>query len=297
MFQENGNISYKDRRNTLNTSFARLFKAIDEMNYDELKTLEPKKNWVKIGEGGFGIVYKAKHKYLDIDFALKIFEPHPFSEGSADEKRFLKEAKILFSLKHKNIITVYDFFYYEDKPTIKMEFFSGKNLNEILNKIGRLSLDKSKTLIKTVAKALNYAFEETGIVHRDLKPSNIMAAQKEQFRVIDFGLGIYIEEELQSRLTKTGERVASGNYTAPELSKDPKLIDIRCDIFSLGVIWYECLINRTPGGYGLKEALNDEIKEISNDYLNVVMKCLENNPSKRFQNYKELLDAIDKLDD
>ena len=247
-----------------------------------------------IGQGGFGLVYKVKHKYLEQFFAIKIFRQHPFSTGIHDKERFFKEANILFNLSHPAIIRIYDIGLYNDKPFIKMEYFQGKNLNEILVRYGRIKYDKALRLVKTIADALSYAVEKLGVVHRDLKPSNVMAAIPERFKVIDFGLGIYIEDELRTRLTQTGETVASSAYTAPELQANPQLINCACDIYSLGAIWYECLLGRVPQGTGIEEALNAEIN-VPPAHKKVILRSLQFDPNKRFRNWNEFQTAISDL--
>src|SRR5690606_1310738 len=119
--------------------------------------------------------------------------------------------------------------------------------NQILQDVGSLGVDKSIIAMQSITSAISHA-HENGVIHRDLKPSIIMASKPNQFRVIDFGLGIFIENELHSRFTKTGSQTISGYYNAPELVANPKLIDKRSDIYSIGAIWYTLLCNQPPAG-------------------------------------------------
>ena len=244
-----------------------------------------------IGSGGLGIVYKYEHRLLKIPFAVKIFAPS-FYEGGSNEKeleRFFQEARILFKLNHPNIIRIYDAGLIGKRPFIRMEYFQGKNLNEILKDHGILESSKATTAIKNISSAIQHA-HDNGIIHRDLKPSNIMAAFPNQFRVIDFGLGLFIENELYSRLTKTGSQTISGYYNAPELVANPRLIDKRSDIYSIGAIWFTLLTGQPPAGSDFISML--ETLGIKQEIIQIIQKCLSPINS-RYSDCKELLNAIE----
>jgi len=166
-----------------------------------------------------------------MDFAVKIFAPAFYQGGEKELERFFQEAKMLFALDHPSIIKVYDAGLLGSRPFIRMEYFNGRNLNEILIEHGVLTPQEALVMMKNLASAISHAHSK-GIIHRDLKPSNVMAAAPNQFRVIDFGLGLLVENELHTRFTKTGEGTISGYYFAPELVENPKLVDRRSDIYS-----------------------------------------------------------------
>lgn len=259
-------------------------------------SLEFKKNYEEkkiIGQGGFGLVYLFEHKLLKLPFAVKIFAPAFYEGGEKELERFFQEARMLFKLNHPSIIKVYDAGLIGQRPFIRMEYFDGLNLNEILSKHGRLTPEKALIAMKSIIKGMNYAHEEVGIIHRDLKPSNIMASAPNQFRIIDFGLGIFIENELHSRLTKTGEATISGYYNAPELVENPKLVDKRSDIYSLGAIWFTLLTGQPPAGTSILESLK-EIDGINEEYRNCIIGCLAN-INLRTKNCGLLLEEIKKL--
>ena len=259
-------------------------------------SLEFKKNYEEkevIGSGGFGLVYLFEHRLLKLPFAVKIFAPAFYEGGEKELERLFQEARMLFKLNHPSIIKVYDAGLIGQRPFIRMEYFIGRNLNEILSEYGRLTPDKALIMIENIVSGINYAHEEVGIIHRDLKPSNIMAAAPNQFRIIDFGLGIFIENELHSRLTKTGEATISGYYNAPELVENPKLIDKRSDIYSLGAIWFTMLTGQPPAGTYLVESLQ-EIEGISTEYLYCVSGCLSN-INQRTSSCSVLMEQIKKL--
>lgn len=286
-----GEISnYAGRRKFLASVFNPILDALEEGNIDTIYMYEKGE---LLGQGGFGQVFKYRQKRLDIDFAFKIFAP-AFSEGGEGHlERFFREARILFQLNHPNIIKVHDVGMLGRRPYIRMEFFDGRNLNQVLQSYGKITPDKALVLIENIVDALRHAHEEIGVVHRDLKPSNIMVAKPNKFRIIDFGLGVFIENDLVSRITKTGEAVAGGYYTAPELLAEPKLVDPRSDIYSLGAIWFNVLTGKPPAGINIKELLFSS-SNVTESYGNVLLKCLDN-ISERYKSCSELLDDIRKL--
>ncbi len=259
-------------------------------------SLEFKKNYEEkkiIGKGGFGLVYLFEHKLLKLPFAVKIFAPAFYEGGEKELERFFQEARMLFKLNHPSIIKVYDAGLIGSRPFIRMEYFEGLNLNEILIKYGRLTPAKALIAMKSIIEGMKYAHEEIGIIHRDLKPSNIMASPPKQFRIIDFGLGIFVENELHSRLTKTGESTVSGYYNAPELVENPKLIDKRSDIYSLGAIWFTLITGQPPAGTSILESIR-EIEGVSDLYIDCIIKCLAN-INMRTKNCELLLEEVNKL--
>jgi len=259
-------------------------------------SLEFKKNYEEkgvIGTGGFGQVYLFEHRLLKLPFAVKVFAPAFYQGGEKELERFFQEAKILFQLNHPNIIKIHDAGMLGNRPFIRMEYFNGLNLNEILKEYGVLKPNIALTMMKSIVDGMQHAHEVVGIIHRDLKPSNIMAARPNQFRIIDFGMSIFIENELHSRLTKTGEGTISGYYTAPELVENPKLIDKRSDIYSLGSIWYTLLTGRPPAGSAIIKKLS-EINGLNENYAKCIEACLADIES-RTPNCKVLLDMLNNL--
>jgi serine/threonine protein kinase len=286
--------SYAERRVIIATEINPILEILEYENGEG--ALEFSKNYEEkevIGHGGFGMVYLYQHRLLKLNFAVKVFAP-AFYESGGDEKeleRFFQEARILFKLNHPNIIKVYDAGLIGKRPFIRMEYFDGKNLNQILQDVGSLSVDKSIIAMQSITSAIKHA-HENGVIHRDLKPSNIMASKPNQFRVIDFGLGIFIENELHSRITKTGSQTISGYYNAPELVANPTLIDRRSDIYSIGSIWYTLLCNQPPAGSNFMNVLSDQ--GVNQNVLDIIGKCL--NPIEtRYNDCDELLIDIEKL--
>jgi len=117
-----------------------------------------------------------------------------------------------------------------------------------------------------------------------------MIKKGEKVKILDFGLGIFIENDLISRITKTGEHAVGGLFTAPELVQNPKLIDKRSDIYSLGAIWYNSIVGIPPAGSNLKENIME--LPVNSFYKNMLSKCLDD-LENRYSNIGELLKDIE----
>jgi eukaryotic-like serine/threonine-protein kinase len=281
--------TYRERRSYLSEQFEKLFEQVDTTALEQVANFEIGE---RLGRGGFGEVYRFHHRLLGIDFAVKLFAPVYGGAETGHMDRFFREARILFALNHPNIIRVFDVGLYQGRPFIRMELFDGETLNDVLKARGRVTPRVARPIVRRIAEALDHAHGK-GVIHRDLKPSNVMIAKPKQLRVLDFGLGVFIEDDIVSRVTKTGESVVGGYYTAPELLQDAKLLDHRCDIYSLGAIWFNLLTGRAPAGVDVAEALDSEVQldELEREAL---LKCLRS-VNKRHRSAQEFLESLDNL--
>lgn len=285
-----GSGSWAARRDYVTRELNPILDVLEGLNVDEVgyfQMIGP------LGRGGFGQVYRYRHVYLEQDFAFKFFDP-AFSVGGEHGflERFFREARILFRLRHPNIIQVYDVAMLGQRPFIRMEFFDGIDLIAALRKYGTFSPAKSLSIISLLAAGLAHA-HAAGVVHRDLKPANIMIARPEQLRIIDFGMGVFVEKDLYTRLTKTGQAAVGGHYTAPELVENPKLIDTRSDIYSVGAVWYELLVGRPPVGAGAMNILRTS-DAIPGSHTNMILRCLADLDSRYFT-IQELIAEMNEL--
>lgn len=245
----------------------------------------------KLGEGGFGVVHKVRHRLMDRYFAVKLQQPSPFIQSDDTLRpRFWREAKMLFDLDHPNIVKIYDACEINGIPCLRMEYIEGLTLTDLVSEHGCLNIKKAAVLAYKVADALAHA-HSLNIIHRDLKPSNVMLRVPEVVKVLDFGIGAYIEHLLDSRLTPSGVKVAGGSYTAPELEANPKLLDPRVDIYSLGALWYFALVGQPPRGPEAKDKLNATNPNLPSDYVGTLLKCLAET-ERRFASAAEARDAI-----
>ncbi|MBI2839596.1 MAG: serine/threonine protein kinase, partial [Acidobacteria bacterium] len=201
----------------------------------------------KIGQGGFGEVYKARHLRMDRTVALKLLRVQ--LAGDVEHlKRFEQEAKAASRINHPNAVVVYDSGQAEEGVLyIAMEYVDGVSLKHVLKEAKTLPPERVVRIIKQICSALAEA-HRMGVVHRDLKPENIMicskAGKEDVVKVLDFGIAKIISEDAQG-LTQTGVAFGTPRYMSPEQCEG-KPVDWRADIYALGCIIYEMLSGRPP---------------------------------------------------
>ena len=201
-----------------------------------------------LGTGGQSAVYLAEDVALRRPAAIKILSEETLG-GELSRRRFLLEARALSSLQHPNIATIYRIGEHEGNPFIAMEYVPGEPLHRYL--AGRtLPLSGLVGLMAQIAGAVGYA-HRLGILHRDLKPANILVTAAGQVKLVDFGLAKLAGGDLQVRLgvgdnlTETGTIVGTVSYLSPEQARG-EAVDVRSDLFALGVIFFEMLAGRRP---------------------------------------------------
>ena len=199
-----------------------------------------------LGQGGMGVVYRARDERLQRDVAIKVLPPGLLSDEPA-KSRFRKEARALARLSHPNIAAVFDVGEQDGMDYLVMECVPGQTLSQ---KMGSQQLPAKEILSLgiQVANALEEAHEQ-GVVHRDLKPSNIMVTPKGRAKVLDFGLAKLLEPvgspEVTLSLAETHGPVGTVLYMSPEQAAG-KLVDSRTDLWSFGVMLYEALAGKPP---------------------------------------------------
>ncbi|MEW6062298.1 MAG: serine/threonine-protein kinase, partial [Bacteroidota bacterium] len=252
----------------------------------------------QLGEGGMGVVYKAKDTKLDRFVALK-FLTKQVGASESDRQRFIQEAKAAATLNHPNICTIYDVAEHEGQMFIAMEFIDGETLRDRTNNI---SFKQSIEIGIQVAEALAAAHEK-GIVHRDIKPENVMLRKDGLVQIMDFGLA-----KLQgvSRLTREGNTVGTMGYMSPEQVQGFN-VDHRTDIFSFGVLLYELLSGQSPFKGMHETAIIYEIVNVDPEPISIVkpelppdldailLECLAKEPDERYQSAKEIVKDLRKL--
>lgn len=209
-----------------------------------METLGKFKIIEKIGEGGMGRVYKALDPILNRKVAIKVIA---FAEGGDSNdrvqelrERFTREARLIGSLQHPNIVTLFDFGETEGIVYMAMEFLDGTDLKKVLKSGVALPLPRKLDILKQVCDGLAYAHAQ-GVIHRDLKPGNIHLLDSGLVKIVDFGLA----RIGSSDLTKAGVVVGTPYYMSPEQIRGKK-VDHRSDIFSLGCVMYEFLTGQRP---------------------------------------------------
>lgn len=192
-----------------------------------------------LGRGGMGIVYKAEDTKLKRSVALKFLPPELIQDEEAKE-RFVLEAQAAAALSHPNICTIHEIDEEEGKSFISMECVEGQSLRSKIEK-GPLELDEVLNISLQVAEGLEEAHKK-GIIHRDIKSANIMVTDKGQAKIMDFGLA---KVKGGTLLTREGTTLGTGAYMSPEQAKGQE-VDLRSDVWSLGVVIYEMLSGQLP---------------------------------------------------
>lgn len=290
-----------------NNSFQKtLPKKSANLSFDELQELGKYKIIKKIGKGGMGVVFLAKHKFMNTYRALKVL-PHSAIEDNYDFfERFIREARIASEIRHPNIVGVIDAEtdIEQDVSYIVMEFIDGGTLRRILKIQKTLPEIQALLIVRSVAEALK-AIADHKTIHRDIKPDNIMFTRRGDVKLAD--LGIAKNEEDDVNLTKNDIMMGTPAYLSPEQIENPKAVDIRSDIYSLGATLYEMLTGTTPyAGKNTYDILQKMISEtivdprkkapfISAITAKIVMKMLHKNPAKRYQTPQALLNALNEV--
>jgi Tol biopolymer transport system component/predicted Ser/Thr protein kinase len=258
----------------------------------------------KLGEGGMGVVWKARDTRLDRFVALKVLPPEKTADAER-KRRFVQEAKAASALNHPNIITIYDIDECDGMDFIAMEFVAGKTLDQLIAPKG-LPFNEALRYAIQMAGALAAA-HATGIIHRDLKPGNIMIAASGDVKILDFGLAKLTERSIgaeDATVTVQGATVAGAvmgtvAYMSPEQAEG-RPVDARSDIFSFGCVIYEML----TGQRAFRGILREEPKPVTEIAPNVpqeleriVQRCLRSDAGRRFQNMADLKVALEDLRD
>jgi eukaryotic-like serine/threonine-protein kinase len=250
-----------------------------------------------LGQGGMGAVYKAYDRELGRTVALKLVRPE-LAANVETMQRFKQELLLASTISHKNILRIYDLGDFDGIKFITMAFVEGSDLAGLIEKTGRLPLDRALRFTKQLCAALEAAHSE-GVVHRDLKPQNILIDQADNLYVSDFGLAKSLAPEAAS-MTRTGQLLGTPRYMSPE-QVESKEVDHRSDLYALGLILFEVFTAQVPfRGESALQIMFQRVTELPSDprtvrqdlpdhLANIILKCLEKDPSKRYQSASEIL--------
>ncbi|MBN2052675.1 protein kinase [Candidatus Woesearchaeota archaeon] len=269
----------------------------------------------KLGEGGMGVVWKAKDKKLSREVAIK-FLPDKYSKDLEWLNRFKREATTLAAINHPNIITIYAIEEFEGYDFITIEYVQGKSLAELIPQRG-MPLEQFYQLAIPLAGAVEAAHKKN-VIHGDLKPSNIMINNENILKVLDFGLASFQEKPEQEPVSDKTKTLAldysldgisvlgTYQYMAPEhILGKPK--SLQTDVFALGLILYEMMTGKKPfQGNTKPELIGSILKEtprrpgeinlnVPRQLDNIIMKCLNKNPAFRFISAGEVRSELELL--
>jgi eukaryotic-like serine/threonine-protein kinase len=265
-----------------------------------------------IGAGGMGVVYRAEHRLMQRQVALKVLSRH-LSRRIAATERSRNEMKAAARLSHPNIVTAHDADQAGDFQFLVMEFVEGTSLARVVEKHGPLPVAHACNYARQAAQGLQHAFER-GMVHRDIKPQNLMLTRPGQVKILDFGLARFkweLDPEggetpvgSSAGVTADGEVLGTPDYIAPEQVSNSRRADVRSDIYSLGCTLYYLLSGRVPypGGsvaqklvshlHVAPKALGELRDDVPPALVEVLSRMMEKDPSRRYQTPAEVAAAL-----
>ena len=270
----------------------------------------------RIGEGGMGAVYEARHSIIGKRVAIKVLLDK-FLENEELIARLLQEARLASSIGHQNIVDVTDFGTTRDgRAFVVMEFLEGEPLSELIMRDAPLPVERSLAIVKQAASALGAAHAK-GIVHRDVKPENVYLVRRGELdfvKVVDFGVSkaVRSHEEAGSewqRLTRTGAVLGTPLFMSPEQAGGSEDVDERADIWATALILYECLTGELPfrGNNYLGVVSQIQNKEVQPPSVlrpelgippavdRVLMRGLEKDRTRRYQHMADFERDMDRL--
>jgi len=274
------------------------------------KIIKPYEIISQLGQGGMGVVYKARHIHFDDEiYAIKQLWQQ-YSQNPVFVKAFLEEGKTVQRLDHKNIVKVTGIDEENGEYFIVMEYIEGRTLSEIIRKeTGPIRRERAINLFRQMLEGVAYIHSQPKpLIHRDLKPLNILVASDDTVKITDFGIAKELDDEAGGHSTTVK---GTPIYMSPEQIIDPKSVDIRTDIYSLGMTFYEMLCAKTPFSgattatptavyaaimKGNVPPPTEHYPGISDALSAFVMKAIHKERTQRFSNAIEMLQEIDYLD-
>ncbi len=266
----------------------------------------------RIGQGGMGVVYKARHAYLKTHHAIKVILPDLVGNDPQLVTRFRQEALAAAAIRHQNVVGVSDYGVVQGKmPFLVMEYVEGESLHDLLAREGKLSPERALDLMSAICAGVGAAHHQ-GIVHRDLKPLNVMIctgkkSMSEAVKILDFGLAKIKSGELLGSFiqAQTTGLMGSPYYMAPEQWADEEP-DVRADIYSLGVMLFQMLAGDVPfKGSSIPAIMKKHLSDAAPSFaeLNIqiappieyaVRHTIEKNRQTRTQTVEQMVEELTK---
>jgi serine/threonine protein kinase len=253
-----------------------------------------------------GAVFRGRDLRLQRTVAIKVV---PAAEANLESlQRFQLEAQSAAKLDHPNIARVFDVGESPPWNYIVFEFIEGSNLRDLVMAQGPLSVQESVDYLRQIAEALEHAAAR-GVVHRDIKPSNILITPQGQAKLVDMGLARWsdVPGGAPQEITATGVTLGTFDYISPEQARDPRVADVRSDLYSLGCTWYYLLTGQPPfaDGTALQKLLQHGSqkppdpramrKDLSGDLVAILSRLMAKKPSQRYQQPRDLIADLDEL--
>jgi serine/threonine protein kinase/WD40 repeat protein len=260
----------------------------------------------KIGAGGMGQVFKARHRHMDRLVAIKLL-PSATMKDEASVKRFQREVKAAAKLSHPNIVAALDARLERGVWCLVMEYVEGRDLSAVVKQRGPLPVDDAVAYVLQAARGLAYAHGK-GVIHRDIKPANLLVDGDGTVKILDMGLARFdaSADAADHQLTNTGQVMGTVDYMAPEQAANTRNADGRSDIYSLGCTLHRLLTGESLfGGQTVVEkilahlneaipSLSQKRPEISAEVDRVFRTMVAKKPDDRYQSMQEVIAALDK---
>ena len=255
----------------------------------------------RIGRGGMADVFLARDILLDRDVAVKVLFPEHAIDPNFVE-RFRREAQAVAGLNHPNSVSVYDWGQTGNTYFMAREYVDGRTLADALRRSGRLTAKSAATVAMAIANALAYA-HRNNVVHRDIKPANILMGNDGAIKVVDFGIARALDAGHDAGLTQDGAVMGTATYFSPEQAKGEGL-DLRSDLYSLGIVLYELVAGRPPfSGESALATAYKQVNEMPERLKNhapdvppaleaIVGKCMAKDAEVRYPNAESLRDDL-----
>lgn len=265
----------------------------------------------KLGEGGMGTVYEAADEQLGGQVAIKLI--HPELEDTPESLlRFRREAEAAATAGHEAIVGIFDFGHTDEgSHFLVMELLNGQSLNQKLNELGNLGVSETAFVGCQTLSGL-FAAHRVGVIHRDLKPDNIFLVESEDpvpaVKILDFGTSLLRDRQGYAddsqRLTREGTIIGTPEYMCPEQARGKLDLDERADIYSLGLILYECMTGRPPfiapnPNEVLFKLLTEEAEnpknirpDVPEEFDNLIMWAIRKDREERPRTSREMFDAL-----
>jgi formylglycine-generating enzyme required for sulfatase activity/tRNA A-37 threonylcarbamoyl transferase component Bud32 len=257
----------------------------------------------RLGRGGMGDVFKARHLLLNRIVALKVIRKDTNDAGN-NERRFLREIRATAKLAHPNIVVAHDAGCADGVHFFAMEYIEGTDLARLVHETGPLPVTRACEYIRLAALGLQHAFEH-GLVHRDIKPSNlILTARGAQIKIVDMGLVRLNHGPDEAALTAAESVIGTPDYLAPEQATNSRTVDIRADLYSLGCTFYFLLIGQHPfpGGTAIEKVIKhleaeptpirDLRPEVPAAVVAVVQRLMAKKPDDRYERPIEVAEVL-----
>jgi len=249
----------------------------------------------EIGKGGTSRVFLAESEKAGEVVVLKVLNHNPdAAESSEGYDRFLQEYELLSHIRHPNVVKIHDFGLADDHAFIAMEYFENGDMRRRLSE--PMTIGETLTYVEQIARALS-AVHNIGVLHRDLKPGNVMLRNDGSLALIDFGVAKQLEAG--TSITSAGTIFGTPYYMSPEQGHG-ELVDARSDLYSLGVMFYEMLMQKRP--YSSSTVMNviymhrnAPLPELASDYSwmePTVHRLMAKNPKHRYQTAAEVISAV-----